>query len=135
MRTEPHEEEGSVDLGELFDVGLVELERCGHGGRVGVVQRDRADAADRDGGAGLGFGLLGRELVRDLPLSRRQMVEIAKALGRRPRLLILDEATSALTSADVAKVYDILKRLLPGLSVVVDVDTRDAGDGRGKSHG
>jgi ribose transport system ATP-binding protein len=51
------------------------------------------------------------EQVKNLPLSRRQMVEIAKALGRAPRLLILDEATSALTSADVAKVYDILRRL------------------------
>jgi ribose transport system ATP-binding protein len=52
-----------------------------------------------------------RTLVRDLSLSRRQMVEIAKALGRDPRVLILDEATSALTARDVQTVYDLLSRL------------------------
>ncbi len=47
-------------------------------------------------------------LVRDLSLSRRQMVEIAKALGMQPKVLILDEATSALTSRDVETVYGLL---------------------------
>lgn len=52
-----------------------------------------------------------RMAVRDLPLSRRQLVELAKALGRAPRLLVMDEATSALTADDVETVYRILREL------------------------
>jgi ribose transport system ATP-binding protein len=55
------------------------------------AQRDRARALLKRVGCEDVHPL---ELVRDLPLSRRQMVEIAKALGRDPRILILDEAMS-----------------------------------------
>ena len=39
------------------------------------------------------------------------MVEIAKAIGRKPSVLILDEATSALTARDVETVYALLAEL------------------------
>ena len=71
-------------------------------------QREIADEALARAGAG---DIHPSALIKDLPLSRRQMVEIAKALARRPHILILDEATSALTAADVAKVFVVLKRL------------------------
>ena len=47
-------------------------------------------------------------LIKELSLSRRQMVEIAKAIGKNPSVLILDEATSALTTRDVETVYKLL---------------------------
>jgi ribose transport system ATP-binding protein len=88
--------------------------------RLGLIDRrsQRRLAEDALARAGAN-GLHPLSRVKDLPLSRRQMVEIAKALARNPKILILDEATSALTAADVERVFTVLKRLRSeGLAIV-----------------
>ena len=49
--------------------------------------------------------------VGKLPLGRRQIVEIAKALFLEPRVLILDEPTSSLAAPDVAMLMSLVRRL------------------------
>ncbi|TGQ63860.1 sugar ABC transporter ATP-binding protein [Mesorhizobium sp. M00.F.Ca.ET.186.01.1.1] len=49
--------------------------------------------------------------VGQLSLGRRQMVEIAKALYRKPRVLILDEPTSSLSATETRILTDLLERL------------------------
>lgn len=49
--------------------------------------------------------------IRDLPVSDRQMVEIAKALSRNARVLIMDEPSAVLTSREVEVLFRQIDRL------------------------
>lgn len=49
--------------------------------------------------------------VSELGIGSRQILEIAKAVARNPKILILDEATSALGAAEVELVLDMVRRM------------------------
>ncbi|KRA53124.1 D-ribose transporter ATP-binding protein [Devosia sp. Root635] len=50
-------------------------------------------------------------LVESLTIAKQQMVEIAKALSYRSRVLIMDEPTAALNDAEIAELFTIINRL------------------------
>jgi ABC-type sugar transport system, ATPase component len=49
--------------------------------------------------------------VETLTIAKQQMVEIAKALSYRSRVLIMDEPTAALNDAEIAELFAIINRL------------------------
>jgi inositol transport system ATP-binding protein len=52
-----------------------------------------------------------RALVRDLSVAEQQLVEIARALSMKSRLIVMDEPTSALSRAEVEKLFAIIRSL------------------------
>ena len=59
----------------------------------------------------LGLALKPMALVRDLNIAEQQMIEIARALSMRSRLIVMDEPTSALSSTEVEKLFSIVREL------------------------
>nr|MBA2598354.1 sugar ABC transporter ATP-binding protein [Chloroflexia bacterium] len=75
--------------------------------------------------SGLGFaGIHPGAVIRDLSLADRQLIEIAKALRRAPKVLVLDEATSALNRRQVQQVFSVVRRLCEAGVAVVFISHR-----------
>lgn len=49
--------------------------------------------------------------VKDLPVSKQQMVEIAKAISTNAKIFIMDEPTSALTESEIEELFAIIHKL------------------------
>lgn len=77
-------------------------------GRVLWAQLYRESAAIL---AQVGLEVDPRLWVERLDLAARQMVEIARALSCRARVLIMDEPTSALTPAEISRLFGLIRRL------------------------
>ena len=63
------------------------------------------------------LGLVGLEymdvnsLVSEISQHEAQLVEIAKVLGSHPKVIVMDEPTSALSGPEVARLFEIIRRL------------------------
>lgn len=51
------------------------------------------------------------DIVRDLSVSQQQLVEIAKSVSRKAKILLFDEPTSSLTPAEVQNLFRIMRNL------------------------
>lgn len=58
-----------------------------------------------------GLGAYGAEMARHLPLGLLRRLEIARALGLAPRLMLLDECFSGLSYKEVSSQMDLVRRL------------------------
>ena len=88
----------NVVLGrEPLSMGLVDYR---------AAQRYAQDLFDR-----LGFDLPPRARLGDLSMARRQMVEIARAIGYNSRILIMDEPTSALGESETQVLFAAIEKL------------------------
>jgi len=84
----------------------------------------REDAAAREQAANLlafvGLTSLSEEQARNLPYGKQRMLEIARALGLNPRLLLLDEPAAGLPPADLPELMKMIQKIRDhGITVIL----------------
>ena len=91
-------------------------EICGSGGFINRAEgRRKAASLLEDLGSRMDID----SPAGSLPAAGQQLVEIARALARAPRLLILDEPTAALAATEVARLFASIRRLTAqGIGVI-----------------
>jgi ribose transport system ATP-binding protein len=89
------------------------------GGFLRLIDRKRIHADTQTYLKRLGLDVPTTTLIADLPIAHQQMVEIAKALSLKARLLIMDEPTSSLTLTETARLLEVVRELkTQGVAVI-----------------
>ncbi len=67
----------------------------------------------------VGLTGLGDQLARNLPYGAQRRLEIARALGSKPRLLLLDEPTAGMNPHETTDMMHFIRRLRDELSITI----------------
>ena len=79
--------------------------------RRGTLDREAMHRRTAELLAELGLALPPRQPVRECRIAERQLVEVAKALNGRLKVLVMDEPTSALAAAEVERLFTVIRSL------------------------
>jgi ABC-type branched-subunit amino acid transport system ATPase component len=69
-----------------------------------------------------GLGDYENELARNLPLGLLRRLEIARALGLRPNLILLDESFSGLSHREALSLLDLIRELREGGTTIILIE-------------
>jgi branched-chain amino acid transport system ATP-binding protein len=109
------------ELSVLDNVALGVAERSGVAGRLWRAASAHAEVRDESLALLESLGLAGdaRHRVLDLPYGKQRLVEIAIALGLRPRVLLLDEPAAGVPSMESARILEVLDRLPAEIAILI----------------
>lgn len=101
----------------IFDNVAVSFSRLSQGKRLSQSQqRQRV----RDILGFVGMKETASTLARELPQDKLRKLEIARAMGSDPELVLLDEPVSGLTTEEIDSIVDIIRRLnASGITLII----------------
>jgi len=93
--------------------------------RRGLIDWRAARASAKEILTSIGFDAIDTSAkIRNLSIAKQQMVEIAKALVSKPRILVLDEPSAVLSGSDLDSLYALVAQLRDQGTLVLYVSHR-----------
>ena len=77
----------------------------------GIIDRDVMHRRAKEVLNGLGESLDTKARVGSLSVAKRQIVEIAKTLARKVRILVMDEPSASLTEQEIQNLFAVIRRM------------------------
>ncbi len=87
--------------------------------RAGLLEKTRMESESRELLARLGASIPTSAVISTLSVAHQQMVEIARALATKSKVLVLDEPTATLSQTDTRRLFSVLRELKEqGLGII-----------------